>query len=70
MDIRTFVGTPISSIKKMEKEIRKLTKSSSHSYSLVIPKEIIKKYGWKEKQKLVIRDKGRGKVEIRDWRSR
>lgn len=52
----------------MEKYTRKLTKSSSHSYSLVIPKEIIEKYGWREKQKITIQDKGRGKIEIRDYR--
>lgn len=52
----------------MEKHERKLIKVSTHSYSVVIPKSIIEKYGWREKQKLVITDKGRGKVEIRDWR--
>ena len=52
----------------MEKNIHKLKKSSAYSYSITIPKEIIDKYGWKEKQKLSIKDKGQGKVEIRDWR--
>jgi bifunctional DNA-binding transcriptional regulator/antitoxin component of YhaV-PrlF toxin-antitoxin module len=52
----------------MIKEIRKLNKISTHSYSLIIPKEIIEKYGWREKQKLVVTDKGRGRLEIRDWR--
>lgn len=52
----------------MQKHTRKLTKASSHSYSIVIPKEIIEKYGWKEKQKITIVDKGRGVVEIKDWR--
>jgi len=54
--------------KTMQKHTRKLTKASSHSYSIVIPKEIIEKYGWKEKQKITIVDKGRGVVEIKDWR--
>jgi bifunctional DNA-binding transcriptional regulator/antitoxin component of YhaV-PrlF toxin-antitoxin module len=54
----------------MKKHIRKLMRLGTHSYSLVIPKEIIKKYGWRERQKLVVEDKGRGKLEIRDWRSK
>ncbi|GBE17129.1 hypothetical protein BMS3Abin15_00965 [bacterium BMS3Abin15] len=52
----------------MKKYINKLSKTSKYSYYLVIPKEIIDKYGWKEKQKLVVKDKGRGKLEIHDWR--
>lgn len=54
----------------MKKYQRKLTRISSHSYSVVIPKELIEKYGWREKQKVSIKDKGRGVLEIRDWRSR
>jgi bifunctional DNA-binding transcriptional regulator/antitoxin component of YhaV-PrlF toxin-antitoxin module len=52
----------------MEKFVRKIGKASKHSYSVVIPKEIIEKYGWREKQKIVLEDKGRGKIEVRDWR--
>lgn len=51
----------------MLKKIIKLTKSSGYSYSIVIPKELIDKYGWQKKQKLTIKDKGRGVLEIRDW---
>lgn len=51
-----------------QKSVHKLKKSSAYSYSVTIPKEIIEKYGWKEKQKLSIKDKGHGKVEISDWR--
>ena len=52
------------------KHIHKLTKISQHSYSLIIPKEIVKKYGWRERQKMTIEDKGRGRLEIKDWRKR
>ncbi len=52
----------------MEKHAHKLTRISKHSFYIVIPKKIIEKYGWREKQKLVITDKGRGRLEIRDWR--
>ena len=52
------------------KHTRKLTKTSTHSYYIILPKSIVKKYGWKERQKLEITDKGRGKLEIKDWRRR
>jgi bifunctional DNA-binding transcriptional regulator/antitoxin component of YhaV-PrlF toxin-antitoxin module len=54
----------------MEKYTRKLNKVSSHSFSVILPKEMVERYGWKEKQKLVIADKGRGRLEIKDWRKR
>jgi len=54
----------------MSKQIIKLTKSSRYSYSIIIPKEIVDKYSWRGKQKLTIEDKGRGRLEIKDWRKR
>lgn len=54
----------------MEKQVRKLTKTSKHSYYVVIPKEIITKYGWHEKQRLVLEDKGNGRIEIKDCRKK
>jgi len=53
-----------------KKGIIKLKKASAYSFSVTIPKEIVEKYGWKEKQKLAVIDKGRGVVEIRDWRKK
>ena len=53
-----------------EKNIHKLKKSSAYSFSVTIPKEIVEKYKWREKQKLVVVDKGQGKVEISDWRKK
>ena len=50
--------------------VRKLIKMSSNSFVLVIPKSVIKKYGWKEHQKLTIKDAGKGKLEVRDWKRR
>jgi len=63
-------SVPKSVLKNMKNFIRKLTKISKHSFYIVIPKEIIAKYSWRERQKLVIVDKGRGRLEIRDWRKR
>lgn len=54
----------------MEKKIRKLNKTSNHSYSVVIPKEIVRKYKWREKQRMVVEDRGKGMVVIRDMKKR
>ncbi len=54
----------------MKKNIIKLTKSSRYSYSIIVPKEIVEKYRWRAKQKLTIEDKGRGSLEIKDWRKK
>jgi len=32
----------------MKKYTHKLTKTSSHSYFVIVPKEIVEKYGWRE----------------------
>jgi len=53
-----------------EKNVSKLKKSSAYSYSVTIPKEMVEKYGWKEKQKLSVKDKGHGKIEVSDWRKK
>lgn len=55
---------------KDKKFTHKIMKSSTYSYSITLPKEIMEKYGWNEHQKLIIRDKGRGKIEIGDWRKK
>ena len=52
------------------KYTRKLNKVSTDSYSVVIPKNIVKKYKWKESQKITVEDKGRGEVVIKDWRKK
>ncbi len=54
----------------MKKIVHKLKKTSKYSYSLTLPKELVEKYGWKAKQKLTIQDKGRGALEIKDWRKK
>ncbi len=54
----------------MKKEIRKLNKTSKHSYSVIIPKEWVRKYKWREGQNLVIEDKGRATLVIKDSKKR
>jgi len=51
------------------KFIMKLRKVSTHSYSITIPKELIKKFRWKERQKLEILFGGRKhEFTVRDWK--
>ncbi|KKW47643.1 MAG: hypothetical protein UY98_C0008G0018 [Candidatus Kaiserbacteria bacterium GW2011_GWA2_58_9] len=52
------------------KYARKLTKSARYSLSLTIPSAIVKKYKWREKQKLALTDAGRGTLIVRDWKRR
>lgn len=55
-------------IMKNKKFVHKLRKISKYTYSIIIPKEIVKKYNWREKQKLTVKDIGKGKMEIKDWK--
>jgi len=52
----------------MRKFIHKLTKSGKHSYALIIPREIIERFGWKERQKITISEKPRRRLELGDWK--
>jgi len=63
MDVITCVITS----DKIMKFIRKLRKVSTHSYAVVIPKQLIKKFRWKERQKLTLNSRGR-KITIQDWK--
>ncbi|MFC1700677.1 AbrB/MazE/SpoVT family DNA-binding domain-containing protein [Patescibacteria group bacterium] len=52
--------------KLSEKNIRRITKSGN-SYAITIPIEIIRKLKWKEKQKVIVKNKGEN-VVIKDWK--
>ena len=52
--------------KSEEKNIRKILKNGD-SYAMTIPIEMVNKLKWKEKQKVVVKMKGRS-VIIRDWK--
>ncbi len=49
------------------KDIRKITKTGSGSYYVIIPKEMIKQLGWKEKQKVILKKNGKA-ITISDWK--
>jgi len=52
----------------MKKFIRKLRRISTHSYSLVIPKEMVKKFKWQERQKIeIIWDEKKKWFKVKDW---
>ena len=54
----------------MKKFVHKLRRVSTHSYAITIPKEMVDKFGWRERQKIEIVEKGRKRLELKDWRSR
>ena len=51
-----------------DRNIRKITKNGS-SRSVSIPVEILKKLGWKERQKVVVK-LHRKKIIISDWKKK
>jgi antitoxin component of MazEF toxin-antitoxin module len=51
----------------MEKYIRKVTRVGQRSLSLVLPADIVKELGIRERQKLVVRRSGQ-KIVIEDWK--
>ncbi|MFH0912492.1 MAG: AbrB/MazE/SpoVT family DNA-binding domain-containing protein [Patescibacteria group bacterium] len=50
-----------------KKDIRKLTRIAKYSLGLTLPAEVVRKLGWQERQKLVVRAAGRHLI-IKDWR--
>ena len=53
----------------MKKFVRKLQKMGTHSYSITIPKELVKKFRWRERQKLEIIFGGKKpELKIKDWK--
>ena len=55
-------------LRKAEDEnIRKLTKIGNKSIGLTLPIEIVRELKWREKQKVVVKMKGKS-IIIRDWK--
>ena len=48
------------------KNIRKITKLGGSSYAVTIPISIMRKLKWRERQKVVLTQRGK-KVTIEDW---
>jgi len=53
----------------IKKFVRKLTKTGSHSFTINVPKEIVKNLKWRERQKLEITfDERRQQFVVKDWK--
>ena len=56
------------SVRKVEeRNIRSLTKVAGKSFGITLPIEVIRKLGWRSKQKLTVTQKGK-KLVVRDWK--
>ena len=55
--------------KLSEKNIRKLIRlgGENGSLALTIPKEMVTELGWREKQKIVVNQRGK-KLVVKDWK--
>jgi hypothetical protein len=53
--------------KTASESVRKLTKVGGLSYCVTIPLDIIREFGWQERQKLVVKKRGK-KLTIEDWK--
>lgn len=52
-----------------DESIRKLTKIGKESYAVTLPVGIVRKFNWREKQKLQIEvDDKKKTITIKDWR--
>ena len=50
-----------------EKNIRKLTRLGRSSLGITIPIEMIRYLGWRERQKVVVKRRGK-KLTVEDWK--
>jgi antitoxin component of MazEF toxin-antitoxin module len=50
-----------------EANVRKLTDRGRNSIGITLPMEIVKKIGWREGRKVVVKIE-RGKIVISDWK--
>ncbi len=53
-----------------EKNIRKITKvAGGSSYGITLPVDVVRRWGWKERQKVVLDiDEKKKIIKIRDWK--
>ena len=46
--------------------IRKISKTGKYTYYVTIPKEMLDRLGWRERQKVIVKKSGQKPI-IRDW---
>ncbi len=56
--------------RKINKEQIRNIQQSKGSYHINIPIEIIRSFGWQERQKVVVKKYGKDKILIADWKTR
>jgi len=49
------------------RSIRKIQQSRG-SYYITVPIELVRKFGWRERQKVVVEEYGKNKMLIADWK--
>ena len=55
--------------KSNKQNIRKITKIGKYSYAVSLPISVIREWGWKERQKVVLEIDSKKKViRVKDWR--
>lgn len=52
----------------LEKNNTRNIQKSKGTYYVTIPIEIIRKFGWQERQKVVVKEVGKEKIVITDWK--
>ena len=62
-----LVYLPMGITKSGSSNIRKITKVGKVSLAVTLPKDLVQKLGWKEKQKVVIK-RIHGGVQVKDWK--
>ncbi len=53
-----------------KEQIRSIQKSSKGEYAISIPIRLIRELKWQERQKVVVKKFGKGKILISDWKPR
>ena len=51
----------------MEQQVRKITRVGKRSLAVVLPADLVRELGWKEKQKVVVKKRGKGFIVV-DWK--
>lgn len=60
----------MSDRRQEDRNIRKIAKIGGTSYGITLPIEVIREFGWKEKQKVVLKINPKNKsILICDWKS-
>lgn len=54
--------------RKIEEENIRKIQNSNGSYHIALPISLVRKFGWRERQKIVVTEYGKNKIIISDWK--